>query len=109
MFVRIFNPLHQAEDAEQRRLWLDAGTPAIVGPGKTLTLFQDQNDGEPQPYLLLTTEKGSVRMPLEHGTYYNCIDYRINPVAIEYAEGNHQPARIRLQFVRTSSAVRWAS
>ena len=109
MLVQILNPLDPAAEPEQRRIWLDAGTPAIVGPGKTLTLFQDWGDGEPQPYLLLATEKGSVRMPLEHGTYYNCVDYRVNPVAIEYAEGNRHPARILLQFVRTSSGVRWAS
>lgn len=109
MLVQILNPLEPAAAAEQRRLWLEAGTPAIVGPGKTLTLYQDSGDSEDGPYLLLATDQQSVRMPVEHGTYYHCIDYRINPVAIEYVDGSRQPARIRLQFVRTSSGVRWAS
>jgi hypothetical protein len=108
--IRLLNTGHFAAPSERRRLWLELGTPIIIGPQQILQLLEHRHDGIRELVLRIEVPGQAMESPVPAGFYYDASAWSqmlIIPRAIEL---NRQGgvSRVFIEFVRTASSVDWA-
>ncbi|HKI74979.1 MAG TPA: hypothetical protein VJ998_10060 [Pseudomonadales bacterium] len=108
--IRLLNTGRFAAPSERRRLWLELGTPIIIGPHQILQLLEHKLDGYRDLVMRIEVPGRVVESPVPAGFYYDASAWSqmlIIPRAIEVSPQGGV-SRVFIEFVRTAKSVSWA-